>query len=301
VEGSRAVALVTHFKIRRDKNALAVFDTRNGTKLRFAIGPYTKSKHPELVDIKITDYCAFACAFCYQASTIKGKHSTVANMQFIIDELKKAKVFEVALGGGEPTDHPDFVKILKDFHNAGIVPNFTTKSLGWVKRNWSTIDPYVGAFAYSAETVKDLDSADKMFDSIPKDRINIHYIMGLGSNVEFVAFMKRAAELNFRVTLLGYKTVGRGDDVEHVDYDWWIDAIHFLRKMNCCPTFSIDTPLAEQYQDELPVSKNLFHTREGFVSAYIDAVAMKMGASSFENLESLVPFDKDWVDRYAAI
>lgn len=288
-------------KIRRDKNSLVFFDNSNGTKLRLSIGSYTKAKHPELVDIKITDYCAFGCSFCYQASTLQGQHSTMENMDFVIDELRKARVFEVALGGGEPTDHPHFKEILQKFHNAGIVPNFTTKSMGWVKRNWSDIESYTGAFAFSAEKVSDLDSADIMFKDIPRERINIHYIMGLCSQEEFISFMKRANELNFRVTLLGYKTVGRGDEVSHTTYDWWIRSVGLLQALNSCPTFSIDTPLAEQYADRLPVDKRLFHTREGFVSAYIDAVAMKMGASSFENLESLVPFDNQWIKRYASI
>ena len=287
-------------KVRRDKNALAFFDSRNGTKLRFALGRYTKARIPELVDIKITDYCPFACAFCYQDSTLQGKHARIENMEFIIRELAKHKVFEVALGGGEPTDHPDFLTILRGFREAGVVPNFTTKSLGYVKRNWMRLEPYVGAFAYSAETVDDLYKADKMLKDVPRDRVNIHYVMGLQGEYEFLRFMYEAHRLNFRVTLLGYKTVGRGDQVEHQNYDWWIDRVSTLVRMGRCPTFSIDTPMAEQYADRLPVDRRMFHTREGFVSAYIDAVQMGMSASSFEN-QNLVPFDDRWVTRFKKV
>lgn len=286
---------------RLDRNALAFFDRTNGSKIRFSLGKYTKAKRPELVDIKITDFCLFGCAFCYQASTPEGQHATMDNMRFIINELRKAKVFEVALGGGEPTDHPHFIQILKEFHAAGIVPNFTTRSMGWVKRNWSLIEPYIGAFALSVDTAHGLRSAAKMFMEVPRDRVNIHYIMGLGNEKDFVAFMKTANELDFRVTLLGYKTVGRGDEVYHVEYDWWISLVHLLIASDQCPKFSIDTPLAEQYEHQLPVDHKLFHTREGFISAYIDAVAMKIGASSFEHLDTLQPFDRAWLSTYAAI
>ena len=289
---------MNNIRYRFDKNAVTWFDTRNGTKIRVALGPYRKSRVPELVDIKITDYCSFGCAFCYQGSTLQGKHANYEDIQFVIDELKKAKVFEVAIGGGEPTDHPDFIRVLRDFREADIVPNFTTRSLGWVKRNWDEIDPLIGAFAYSADNIHHLDAANKMFKDIPHERINIHYIMGLQDRVHFVSFMRRANELGFRVTLLGYKTTGRGKDVIPVPYGWWIEAVDLLLKMGVCPTFSIDTPLAEAYADKLPVAKNMFHTREGFVSAYIDAVAMKMGASSFDEKEVLVPFDEMWVSRY---
>ena len=285
-------------KARRDKNALTLFDNKNGTKIRLALGKYTKSRLPELVDIKITDYCAFGCTFCYQGSTVEGKHATYENLQLLIKRPAEAQVFEIAAGGGEPTDHPDFIRMLKDFHKAGIVPNFTTRSLGWVKRNWVEIEPYIGAFAYSADTIQHLDSAATMFKDIPKERINIHYIMGLQDEDNFITFMKKAHELNFRVTLLGYKTTGRGKNIIPIKYDWWLDSVNILLSMGVCPTFSIDTPLAEQYANELPVAKEMFHTREGFVSAYIDAVSMQMGASSFDEKEILVPFDDDWVNRY---
>lgn len=291
---------MSNVKVRRDKNAIVLFDQRNGNKVRLAIGPYRKARVPELVDIKITDYCPFACAFCYQDSTLAGQHASLANMEFIIAELAKAKVFEVALGGGEPTDHPDFKLILRGFREAGIVPNFTTKSLGWVKRNWWQIHESAGAFAYSAETVNDLQSADKMLRDIPRERVNIHYVMGLQGEEEFYQFMREAHRRFFRVTLLGYKTVGRGDQVEHQSYDWWIDTVHQLVRHNVCPTFSIDTPMAEQYADRLPVDKRMFHTREGFVSAYIDAVQMGMSASSFEN-QNLVPFDEKWIKRFKEV
>jgi hypothetical protein len=287
-------------KVRRDKNALTVFNPRSGDKVRFALGRYTKARVPELVDIKITDYCPFACAFCYQDSTLAGSHARMEDLEFIARELGRRRVFEVALGGGEPTDHPYFISVLTAFKANGVVANFTTKSLGYVKRNWAVLEPRIGAFAYSAETVKDLDSADKMLVEVPRERVNIHYVMGLGTQVEFALFMQHAHRLGFRVTLLGYKTVGRGGDVTPDDYSDWIDTVKVLVERGECPTFSIDTPLAAEFADKLPVDRRFFHTREGFVSAYIDAVKMGMSASSFDQ-EELVPFDQDWVRRYKGI
>lgn len=292
--------MTTSLRARRDKNAVTFFDSRNGTKLRFALGRYKKARIPELVDIKITDYCPFGCAFCYQDSTLDGFHATTQNMEFIIAQLAEHKVFEVALGGGEPTDHPDFLLILRSFREAGIVPNFTTKSLGYVKRNWRYIEPHAGAFAYSCETYKDVVSADRMLTKVPRDRVNLHYVMGLGTPRDFLQFMVAAHDMDFRVTLLGYKTVGRGDQVDHFSYDWWMHVVRMLVSQGRCPTFSIDTPMAEEFADRLPMDKRFFHTREGFVSAYIDAVAMGMSASSFEN-ENLVPFDEHWVKRFRII
>jgi hypothetical protein len=287
-------------KVRRDKNALTFFSTVTGDKVRLALGRYSKARVPELVDIKITDYCPFACTFCYQDSTLAGSHAALKDLGFIARELGRAKVFEVALGGGEPTDHPDFLEVLRLFRSEGVVPNFTTKSLGYVKRNWPVLEPLAGAFAYSAETAEDVQSAAKMLAGVPRERVNLHYVMGLGDRRDFVQFMVAASLYGFRVTLLGYKTVGRGGDVEHQAYDWWIDTVRMLVGAHACPTFSIDTPLAAEFADQLPVSRKFFHTREGYVSAYVDAVKMGMSASSFEN-EDLVPFDDRWIERYAGI
>lgn len=293
--------MTTRFAVRRDKNALALFDRSTGAKIRLTSGTYSKSKHPELVDMKITDHCLFACTWCYQGSTPEGKHATHENLLWTLDELQKAGVFEIAYGGGETTSYPQFIDLLKETHARGIVANFTTRSLSWVRKNWKEIEPYVGAFAYSADNIKFLDMAARMFKDIPNDKINIHYVMGLGDKQHFAGFLKRAHEHGFRVTLLGYKTTGRGKNVIPHPYDWWVEVVSVLARMGVCPTLSIDTPLAEQYDGKMPVSKKTYHTREGFVSAYIDAVAMSMGASSFDEAATLVPFDKEWVQRYAAL
>jgi hypothetical protein len=287
-------------RARLDGNAITFFEQRTGDKLRFAFGKYEKAKSPELVDMKITDYCAFGCAFCYQASTLQGKHAKYEDILTIVDQMKKAKVFEVALGGGEPTDHPQFTKILAAFRRAGIVPNFTTKSLGYVKRNWEAIEPFTGAFAYSCENAHDVDMAAKSLAGVPRDRVNLHYVMGLEDMNGYVAFMRAAHRHGFRVTLLGYKTVGRGIEVIPNDYRQWITATRLLIRAGVCPTTSIDTPLAAQYADQLPVPAYAFHTKEGFVSAYIDAVQMGMSASSFEN-QNLIPLSGDLRRDYAKV
>ena len=288
-------------KIRRDKNALAFFDDKTGFKARYAIGSYTKARVPELVDIKINDYCPFACDFCYQGSTPTGGHSTLEQMTFVADELGKHKVFEVALGGGEPTMHPQFKEILELFAERGVVPNFTTKNLGYIKREWKNIEHLVGAFAYSAEDAKHVSLAAEMFASVDPSKVNLHYVMGLGDRQHFVQYLLTARYHGYRVTLLGYKTSGRGGDVTPHNYDWWIDSVRTLAERGLCPTLSIDTPLAAEYDGVMPVDGRLYHTREGAVSMYIDAPAMKMGASSFDHLDDLKPFDKDWLKTYKTI
>lgn len=286
--------------IRRDKNALALFSREDGTKIRLALGSYTKASAPELVDIKITDWCPYACQFCYMASTLAGRHSTMENMAQVVDRLAKAKVFEVALGGGEPTSHPQFVRVLEMFRERGVVPNFTTKTPAAVRRLWPEIGHLVGGFAYSAENAGQVGMAARVLKGhVPDAKVALHYVMGLGDREHFMEYLRAANEVGYRVTLLGYKTVGRGKEVIPYPYDWWVGAVSTLVAAGECPTLSIDTPLAEQYDGRMPVERHMYHTREGAFSMYVDAVSMEMGASSFEVGDALVPFDEDWRKRYA--
>lgn len=295
------VKKVSTIAVRFDKNAVTFFSRKDGTKVRFAIGSYTKASRPELVDIKITDYCSFGCSFCYQASTLQGKHASVENVDFMIKQLAKAKVFEVAIGGGDPLEYPGIVEVLKKFHSAGIVPNFTTKFPAKVRQAWPEIGHLIGGFAYSAETAGQIRSAAKLMRDIPKSKVNLHYVMGLGGREHFKEYLQAAHEVGYRVTLLGYKTTGRGKEVIPFPYDWWIEEVDELIKASRCPDLSIDTPLAEQYDGKMPVDSFMYHTQEGKFSLYIDAVAMTMGASSFDEAETLIPFEADWVKQYKTI
>ena len=154
-------------------------------------------------------------------------------------------------------------------YEAGIVPNFTTKKPAVVRKMWPEIKDYVGGFAYSAENAGQVRMAARTFKGhIPDQKVSLHYVMGLGDRDHFVDYLKAANEVGYRVTLLGYKTVGRGKDVIPFPYDWWVDVVSDLVKTGECPTLSIDTPLAEQYDGKMPVPTFMYHTREGAFSMY---------------------------------
>lgn len=289
--------------IRRDRNAVALFDRRDGTKIRFAIGSYNKSRIPELCDVKITDYCAYGCTFCYQGSTLNGEHASMENMERIIAEMSKHCVFEVAYGGGETTDHPHFSDIIRKTYESGVVPNFTTKYPGKVRKHWDSIKDYIGGFAYSAETPGQIYAAAKTFErgGIPASKVSLHCVMGLTRRGQFREYLEAASEVGYRVTLLGYKTTGRGKDVIPFPYDWWIEEVSDLVKSGDSPSLSIDTPMSAQYSGRMPIADYMHFSREGAFSMYIDAVQMKMGASSFDASAELVPFDACWVRRYRSL
>jgi len=276
-----------------------LFNRTSGTKVRFSFRsdeePPKASEVPDLVDIKITDKCFFACPFCYQGSTPEGDEASTTYLSCLADEFARNKVFEVALGGGEPTLHPNFIQILQYFKGQGVIPNFTTKSLAWFKdMSFVSILPKIGSFAYSAQTpaqIRQLRTtldfyADTIYDIRRQPlRPNIHLVMGLHQDYEFRSLIKECVECRFTPVLLGFKSTGRGSQVKAKLYETWVeDIVKVFDNLDRSCQVGIDTVLASEYKEKLEekeVPFYLYHTKEGMFSCYVDAVKKELVESSF--------------------
>lgn len=299
---------------RKDHNYWTLFNRNNGTKVRltfegtdFTVVP-RRSSAPELVDIKITDFCPFNCAFCYQDSTLKGQHADLEWLNFLAYQLAKLEVFEVALGGGEPTLHPDFVEILKAFKRQGIVANFTTKNLGWLRDETlrNKILEQTGAFAYSAQTaaeVQELVALLPLLSWEQKQRVTVQHVLGAVDLDEFKAVLKACDDAYLRITLLGYKTVGRGSAFKPKLSVGWLEALKEVEGLKV----GIDTVLVDTFWDELItcVNPRLMTRYEGQFSCYIDAVAKTINTSSYAEHKALnlgaSKYDMDIAKTYALL
>jgi hypothetical protein len=267
------------------------FSRETGAKIRFSFDDLaaapTKASVPELVDIKITDHCNFGCDFCYQGSTPEGKHADRGWIDSLAYALGKMRVFEVAIGGGEPTLHPQFADILHAFRHAGVVPNFTTKSLAWLRKpkEWVPILSSAGAFAYSVGAASDVRRLAILLDDngISPARASVQYVMGSTPLDELASIIKAAGKDHLRVTLLGYKTNGRGAQFRPHDYSGWLPVVQKARDKHWT-AIGIDTALAADFGPQLKkagVDSLYYTTQEGKFSAYIDAVEKKIGPSSY--------------------
>jgi hypothetical protein len=299
-----------------------IFNRQNGAKMRFSFpkkdakpkkNEYkmgvvvpTKTYAPELIDIKITDFCPYQCSFCYQGSSPTGAHAGFTHSYNLLYALEDLGVFEVAIGGGEPTAHPKFVNILQEFRSHGIVPSFSTRNLSWLKDPtlWHPILESCGSFAYSID--KSEQSVDefaailtangfrgKLSHLIP--RPTIHHIITGGEDHNLRQILKSAAYHDIDVVLLGYKNVGRGL-LEPKECDGnWIDTVIKLQDKDECPRISIDTTLAKASAKKLKdtgIPNWMYDIQEGSFSMYIDMVTKKMGPSSFCSNDELI--DLDW-------
>ena len=286
----------------------SLFNRTTGAKFRISfqtaegvVAP-VRATYPELVDVKITDFCPIGCAYCYQDSTVSGMHAGRQTISSIAHALSDMRVFEVAIGGGEPTMHPGFEEILRTFRSCGIVPNFTTKSLAWLQdenRRREILDE-TGAFAYSVTDSGDIDKLAALTEvyDIPSRQVAVQYVMGTAGDWEFKSILRAADYHRIRLTLLGYKTVGRGDQFKPRDDEnaKWLSFIQAASKKHRCPTISIDTALAQKYEEQIKaagIPEWMFHTEEGRFSCYIDAVGKLVGPSSFCNPDEMVKVDPE--------
>ncbi|MFA6089872.1 MAG: radical SAM protein, partial [Candidatus Woesearchaeota archaeon] len=127
----------------------------NGKTLRFAIDPLkeiSELKYPEFYDIKITDKCSGNCSYCYQDSKKTSKHYkdiVKKTHNFFAKMSTNERPFQVALGGGNPNEHPDFIKLLRELKNLGIMPNYTTNGMGLTEDILRATKHYCGGVAVS--------------------------------------------------------------------------------------------------------------------------------------------------------
>jgi hypothetical protein len=300
-----AVELPTDFygswSIRRDSDASGrswwvLFSREDGTKLRLEMtkkalagtsAAPTKAQTPELVDIKVTDACPFEkdCGFCYMGSTVKGAKGDPEHVCATLAALSELGVFEVALGGGEPTTWPHLEEILNFANSVGVVPNFTSKNYGVLRRHPEWIE-LIGSVAFS---VNDRAGLNKLMNEISqlsyeaRRKVSIQTIPEIVDTKLFSDIVAAAAGQYVRLTLLGYKSTGRGGEftgrIERPS-DYWIAICAQHEDMR----LAIDTVLAEQCEQSLlaaGVPDWSFSTVEGAFSMYIDAVAGKAGPSSY--------------------
>lgn len=252
-----------------------LFNPDTGNKIYFDFSKDKKPienyipKYPELIDLKITDYCNKGCAYCYQNSTPKGKHADLEVIRAFATKCKKYELLEVAIGGGEPTLHPYFYEIVKIFKDRDIVVNISTRDYALKQGDITAVGFSIDSHKEAMEVLHYNASFKKVF----------HYIPDLYPVAELERILKICDYKT--ILLLGVKDTGRGKSIiNKYHHD---DLFDIIKKYKTA-SISIDTKLARDYAKELEkskISKKLYKTVEGIHSYYVDLVNMKCGVSSY--------------------
>jgi MoaA/NifB/PqqE/SkfB family radical SAM enzyme len=307
--------------VRRDEGlgAWVMFDRARGTKIRISFDesvspdsqvPHAdlhKSEAPELVDVKVTDQCPYECEHCYQGSTKDAAHADRKFLNALLDDLAEQRVFEVAFGGGEPTVYPDFIGLLRETRDRLIVPNFTTRNVAFIKKHAQELKKYVGKIALSVDFADEIDAVIKhhlngkqepkagsvlqLYTEGYERLVGLQHVVGAVPQADFERLVQFCKDNYLPLTLLGWKSTGRGDDSKRHAIDWK----ETLQRLEVRQV-TIDTALARS-SDMSGIDPETYHTTEGSVSCYVDAVERKVGPSSYSTSLLMKPYSKmseDW-------
>ncbi|MBD3159008.1 MAG: radical SAM protein [Candidatus Lokiarchaeota archaeon] len=198
-----------------------IFDKETGFSMRWG---ETRDQDPfwgplpELADISISNRCNNNCPFCYRNSTPDGPLISIEEYEMILEQLPTT--FQVALGGGEPTLHPDFIDILELTREYDIVPNYTTNGNNLTPEILEASKKHCGAVAVSWYPGA-LTALRKMVEYGIKT--NIHFIVTPDSISEAIGFIQnpdffRDEGINAIIFLL-HKAVGRGKPEDTPSYE----------------------------------------------------------------------------------
>jgi pyrroloquinoline quinone biosynthesis protein E len=90
------------------------------------LGDETTLSAPETVHLAITARCNLACPGCYLPRQGGESELTVADWCDLITQWAQMRVFQIAVGGGEPLLYDGLFEVLACAHEHGLVPNLTT-------------------------------------------------------------------------------------------------------------------------------------------------------------------------------
>jgi len=196
------------------------FNKLNGLSIRAEYPggdePFWAVEGPELLDVSITNYCEKECSFCYRNSSLNGKHMDLNDYESILKQLKGTYTYQIAIGGGNPNQHPDFIEILRmTREDYDIVPSYTTNGTGLTNEVIQASQNYCGAVAVSYyEPLEDFKEAvSKLINA--KIKTNVHFMLTSESVERAIQILESPPDYLRGVNaiiFLNYKPVGDGSD-----------------------------------------------------------------------------------------
>jgi organic radical activating enzyme len=255
----------------------------DGTKIReFDESEFPVSEFPESIDVKISDYCNLGCQYCHESSTINGKHADLNKLLDVLSVLPKGT--ELALGGGNPLDHPDLISFLRELKSREIISNITINQ-GHLISYHNLIKQLIEEKLVYGIGISLTSNNWKGVDYIMSISSNIvfHIILGVHKHIILEELKNRYN--NPKVLLLGYKKWGFGIQHHNKEIDneikrWNMYLPLYIHKM----ILSFDNLAIEQLELKRFFTKSgwdKFYMGDDFVhTMYIDGVKQEYAPTS---------------------
>ena len=274
----------------RNGNYDVYINTLNGTKIRKNDLDFFDPEFPESMDIKLTNCCKHGCKMCHENSTPDGKHGDIMNAKFI-ETLHPYT--ELALGGGNPLEHPDLEAFLYKCKELKLIPSMTVHQADFLDnlellRRYRDEKLLYGIGVSISYVTDELIWALKEFPNAV-----CHIIAGIATE----AVINKLAHNNLKILILGYKIFRRGEDLYKKDnttidflIQYMYDVLPVMIEENWFDTISFDNLAIEQLKPNRLMSEHeyseFFMGEDGSHTLFIDLVNKNFAVSS------------TWEDRY---
>lgn len=251
---------------------------------------------PETVDVSITDRCSFGCVYCYQDSRPRRTHGPKDLVEKIIQGFDQPP-YQMAIGGGEPTSHPDFPWILKRSRELGTVPNYTTNGEKLRREVIDATNEFCGGVAMTFHAFKGIDWFIKHYNDLKKAlrvQVNVHLIADKDVAKNLSALVHKVSETGpLRLVLLAYyPDVGRASMESLITKRVYMkelpEALQMARSANYNIAFSEGLLPYFLSRPELGINTSFAMRSEGLFSCYFDPKG-RISASSFDP-----PAERKW-------
>lgn len=178
----------------------------DGTKIRETLNERDNEfipEYPECMDVKICNKCDMWCSFCHEDSKPDGEIGEILTSKFW-ETLKPYT--EVAVGGGNPLEHPDLIAFLLKAKKLNLIPNLTVNQVHFM-RNWAFLKFLCEQKLIYGLGVSLVDSSQEFINKVKEfPNAVIHIINGVVTKEQ----LEYLANKNLKVLILGYKNFRRG-------------------------------------------------------------------------------------------
>lgn len=267
---------------RHSPNYNFIGDRNNGTTFRW--GRYLKedpksSPWPELADISISNKCSKGCGFCYRDSTTDGGLMTLGQYSKVLDQLTSpvwGPPFQVALGGGEPTEHPHLIQILKETQKRQIIANLTTNGYSVSREHIEAFKKLCGAVAISTISINPELQANIQKLISAEIRTNLHFVLSESSIELAIDILRGKFDPELKglnaIVFLTHKTMGRANSKDNLQSNKKLEMfLSLIDKSQSKLRFGFDAcfvPLLLKYTN---IDQRFVDSCEcGFFSVYVD-------------------------------
>lgn len=295
----------------KNGNYYVTIDLDTGTKIRENDLDFFDAETVESMDIKITNRCNMNCPMCHEDSKCDGTHGDIMSESFI-DRLHPYT--ELALGGGNVLEHPDFYDFLVKCKNLKLICNTTIRqehfmqNLDFIRKlrdeeliyglGISLSDPWQDGFV---DAVKEFPNAV------------IHVINGIVTMQD----LEQLRYYGLKILILGYKEFRRGEKLyenadarEHIDglkqdlYNYlpeivdhgWFDVVSFdnlaIKQLNP------QRMMSKEAWDEMYMGDDNADGRLTSASMYVDMVKRTFSANSCSDENERFPLMDNIVDMF---